>query len=52
MITPTGPKISSFTICMFSVVFVKIVGSMKKPSVPCRFPPVCTVAPSFLPDSM
>jgi hypothetical protein len=29
--TPTGPKISSFTIFMSGFVFVKIVGSMKYP---------------------
>lgn len=47
-----GPKISSLTMVISGVTSVKIVGWMKKPSVPWRSPPWWSVAPSFLPISM
>lgn len=50
--TPTAPKISSHTIFMSGLVLMKIVGWMKYPSISYHSPPWCTVAPSFLPDSM
>src|SRR6185437_16008264 len=47
----TGPKISSRTTFMFSLVSTSTVGSTKYPLSPCRPPPATALAPSERPDS-
>jgi hypothetical protein len=51
MTTPTGPKISSWTIFIDGSTLVKMVGLMK-PSLPRRSPPISTLAPTAFPDTM